>query len=221
MNRIDYCVDIGSEKNKNFAWVRRKTGIDFPGKTLNGLLKDLWESLQSDSIVTIGFECPLFFYMNSDSDNVTSQRPGEGNRPWSAGAGAQVTVTGVAQITWLFSQLRQKIDRGSSTDFPSFHLLNDWDKLKNATSGLFIWEAFISGKDKPLEKNKEVIKNDHIEDCKIALDKFEEKLNSPIELRYADKEVFSIIGAVLLRTGWTADVNVLNQACFVVGRDIN
>lgn len=112
-----YCVDIGSEKRENFAWA---TSHENNGTHLKELLENLILDVGRNEVISIGFECPLYFEIQKEPGEVTKSREFDGNRSWSAGAGAQATITGMAQITWLFKELKEVSPRTECK------LLNDW-----------------------------------------------------------------------------------------------
>lgn len=59
--------------------------------------------------VALGFECPLFVPVPATPLQLGAARLGEGNRPWSAGAGASSLATGLAQVSWILAELRQRV----------------------------------------------------------------------------------------------------------------
>jgi hypothetical protein len=58
----------------------------------------------------------------------------------------------------------------------------------------------------------------HIRDAKAAITKFQEGMQRPVEFKSAviEPNCFNLVGAALLRTGWTMDQSALSQACLVV-----
>ena len=69
-------------------------------------------------------------------------RAGEGNRPWSAGAGAGVLATGLAQGAWLLGQLAAAI--------PGLTATTQGEVWRAGEAQLLLAEAFVSGAGKPV-----------------------------------------------------------------------
>jgi hypothetical protein len=70
-------------------------------------------------------------------------RAGEGNRPWSAGAGAGVLATGVAQAAWLLARLAAIAPGTAATTVP-----HRWSAAHGPR--LLLAEALVSGAGKPV-----------------------------------------------------------------------
>jgi hypothetical protein len=169
---------------------------------MEGLVAEVVAALEIGTPVALGFESPLFVPLAADPQDVTSARPGEGNRPWSAGAGTGALAIGLVESAWI---LRQIAAHFSAPPIPYFA----WAQFQAAFSGLFLWEAFVSGAAKGL---------DHVADARVAVHAFKNALPNP-DLANAvnvQGDVLSLIGAVLLRTGLCTDPAVLAQPCLVI-----
>ena len=85
----------------------------------------------------------------------------------------------------------------------------DWQQFDCAGTGLFIWEAFVSGSAKQLS---------HVEDAMVGACAFLAALPNPAlsNAINCESEVHSLIGAALLRTGWSADISILRRECLVI-----
>ena len=68
-------------------------------------------------------------------------RDGEGNRPWSAGAGAAVLTTGLAQVPWVLAAIRERR--------PDDRLHLEWNLFEKAGGELLVWEAFVQRRRQP------------------------------------------------------------------------
>jgi hypothetical protein len=68
-------------------------------------------------------------------------RNGEGNRPWSAGAGAAALATGLAQGAWILRQLAVMVPRLAVATRPG-----SW---RHGGAQLLLAEAFITAAGKP------------------------------------------------------------------------
>lgn len=74
--------------------------------------------------------------------------------------------------------------------------------------GLFLWEAFVSGAGK---------RKSHLADARAAVTAFGKPRASGFQRRiWCEGETFSMIGAALLRSGWSRDLALLSKQCVVV-----
>jgi len=152
--------------------------------------------------VALGFECPLFVPIAVEETHLTRARPGEGSRPWSAGAGCGALATGLVQAVWVLQTIRAQL-----TSTNTAHL--DWEAFSKAESGLFLWEAFVSGKGKTAT---------HVSDAQAAVNAFADSLPNPMAFNAVTctVPVHSLIGAALLRTGWSSTPAVMSMSCLVI-----
>ncbi len=193
------CADIGSVKQGNFAWYDSSGASGDRPSALASRVADL---LNMRRRVALGFECPLFVPLPEDEISLGGGRPGDGSRPWSAGAGCGVLTTGLVQVAWVLRSVRRQLTRPAVA-----HV--GWDAFAREASGLFVWEAFVSGKAKGL---------DHVDDATLAVHAFERSLPDPPSANavVCESEVYSLVGAALLRSGWSSDTTLLSQPCLVI-----
>lgn len=193
------CADIGSVAAGNFGWW---SSDGDSGREPSTLATSVAAALNSDRPVALGFECPLFVPLADDEHLLTRARPGEGSRAWSAGAGCGALATGLVQAAWVLRAIR------ASLKSPRTGYL-DWEAFSKAQSGLFLWEAFVSGKGKS---------STHVADARTAGETFTRSLPNPISINAVacSTPVYSLIGAAMLRTGWSQSSEVLAQACLVI-----
>lgn len=131
---------------------------------------------------------------------LTSARQGEGSRAWCAGAGAGALATGLSQTVWILRAIRATVPEG----IPAFL---DWSRFSAAGRGLLIWEAFVTGG----------IERTHVGDAESAVHEFIRALPNPQAANAVTADtVYSLGGAVLLRTGWSTDLGLLEQRCLVL-----
>lgn len=150
--------------------------------------------------MALGFECPLFVPVPRDPQKLTSARAGEGNRPWSAGAGAAVLATGLTEVVWLLRAIREQA--GATEGFL------DWGAFSRQQHGVLFWEAFVSSTAKG---------SDHRADARVAVELFAARSSSGApETDVSCESAYSLIGAAMLATGWTRDLGVLGQPCIVM-----
>jgi hypothetical protein len=128
---------------------------------------------------------------------------GESSRSWSAAAGAAALTTGLAQVVWVLREIRRRAG-GSPAAFL------DWPKFKRNGQGLFLWEAFVSGEAK---------RDSHVADAEAGLRAFEKavKASSPVSAVTlpAYTEAYSLLGAAVIRAGWSSDTKLLSEPCMV------
>lgn len=197
-----FCADIGSVKAGRFGWFG--AGPDarqMSGSSIEDLASAVAEKITCGAKVALGFECPLYVPLRDDPMLLTKARTGEGNRSWSAGAGCGALATGVVEVTWLLEQIRTK------TPMSAAAFLN-WSAFEVSDGGLFLWEAFVSGKAKG---------SGHAHDAEIAVQTFQAALPNP-ELANAisEQSVISLIGASMLRAGWSTNTQLLSEPCLVI-----
>ena len=200
-----YCADIGSVAKNRFGWARglsTDSGLDLTsGPDIMDLVGAVAEDLKAGIPVALGFECPLFVPIRDDPVRLTAGRTGDGSRPWSAGAGAAVLATGLTETVWILREIHRRVDNPP----PAFLI---WSDFLQTERGLFLWEAFVSGAAKG---------DTHIDDATIAIQAFHSALPH-VEAANAvhESEVHSLIGAALLRAGWSDDLSLLSKPCVVI-----
>jgi hypothetical protein len=207
---VVYCADVGSIPRKRFGWARGTVGGSgrkpAGGGSIEDLVREIKKDLSKAVPVALGFECPLWAPFREKPKSLAKARAGEGNRPWSAGAGAASLATGLSQVPWILRSIRPE-----PPTIPEAFL--DWEMFCCSGSGLFLWEAFVSGK----AKSQNDTKSSHEMDATAAVRWFidhVEDLSAKNAVR--EDKVFSLLGAALLRTGWSRDLALLEQSCLVL-----
>ena len=61
-----------------------------------------------NNCLILGLEAPLFVPVRKDEMHLTSARKGDGTRPWSAGAGAQVLAINLPIMVYIFNGIIEK-----------------------------------------------------------------------------------------------------------------
>jgi hypothetical protein len=193
------CVDIGSVANGRFGWW---TSDHQSGHEPSVIAKVVASALEGNRPVALGFECPLFVPLPDDEVKLGCARPGEGNRAWSAGAGPQALTTGLVQVSWLLRAIKSSLSSPREA-----HL--SWEEFKAEEKGLFLWEAFVSGKAKS---------SSHVGDAKAAGEAFLRSLPNPDSANaiVCATPVMSLVGAALLRTGWSNSPLILASPTLVI-----
>lgn len=206
MPLIVYCADIGSVSRGNFGWAR--LAADEPratcttGSDIEKFADLVAVDLNAGSHVAVGFECPLFVPVPEAPNGLTSARPGEGNRAWSAGAGAGSLATGLTETVWILDRVKKRVSMATAT-------FAKWRPFREAAGGLFVWEAFVTRAAKT---------DTHHGDAELAVISFRDSLPDPEQGNAVacDGRIRSLYGAALLQTGWTKDLAWLSAPCLVV-----
>jgi len=203
-----YCADVGSIQAGNFAWARgerrARVKITHKGEHIAALAERIAFDFNAGRPVALGFECPLFLPVRDDPDMVTCQRDGEAGYAWSAGPGAQSLVLGLAETIWILRTIRRSGIRPFLV----------WEAFNTAGRGLFLWEAFVTSRAAGrLQTNG----RSHIKDAEIAVRLFARRvprMTAASDIR--EEVVYSLLGAALLRTGWSKDLKLLETPCVVI-----
>lgn len=202
---VIYCGDVGSVAKNHFGWARQDVGRTRSslarGRDIRQLAGAIATDLNRGGSVALGFECPLFVPIADDPTRLTSARNGEGNRAWSAAAGAGSLVVGLTEVVWVLQEVRRLAQAGVEAFL-------DWQAFRASKGGLFVWEAFVTS---------QVKGKSHTKDAEIAVRRFAAHLP---DIAGADaireNAVHSLIGAALLRTEWSRDLALLKKACAVI-----
>ena len=204
-----YCADIGSVAKGRFGWARLVGDQSHMDNCIVAFVDDIARAMAKGRKVALGFECPLWVPVPTKPQCLTKGRQVDGNRAWSAGAGAAVLATGITQVAWILDELRSRLnERGTS--LPSVHL--DWSEFLRGESALFVWEAFVTGKAK--EAGSEDTK-----DALIACREFAARLPDAAEKCKSEPRARSLIGGAILWAGWSTNLDLLRMSCVVVRPD--
>lgn len=201
---IIYCADIGSVRINHFGWARLDGEQDHKCNDIVALVDDIARAITKGRKVALGFECPLWVPVSTKPQDLTAGRRVDKDRPWSFGAGITVLAIGVTEVAWILDKLGSRLKR-RGISLPPVHL--DWTTFAGADSGVFFWEAFVTGKAKG---------KSHAEDALIACRKFAACLPTPGEKCEPEARVRSLIGGAILWAGWSTDLDLLHMPCMVV-----
>lgn len=202
---VVYCADVGSIAQSNFGWARSEIpagGVQehHGGEEIAELVERVAADLTAGKPVALGFECPVFVPVPDDWRALGKSRPGDGSRSFSAGAGPAVLVTGLFEMPWILGELRKSR--------PDDSAYIDWESFAQARSGLFLWEAFVTGPAK---------KPTHVEDAAEAVRCFRAALPDPRAASAVTAEnPLSVIAAALLWSDWSSDLDLLHEPCLVI-----
>ena len=201
---VVYCADIGSVKRDKFGWASRCIGPDPRESRCNDiqqLVKHVACDLNSGRKVALGFECPLWVPVALRSYGVDFCPVGDGNRSWSAAAGATSLATGLTETTWILSEIHSEAQ--------NIEAFLDWPRFAAVEHGLFLWEAMVTGDNRT---------GSHEGDAAAAVCAFIKALPAPTTCNAVTSphKVRSLIGAALLWAGWSDDLNFLKNRCVVI-----
>ncbi|MCL4517674.1 MAG: hypothetical protein M1587_00585, partial [Thaumarchaeota archaeon] len=112
-----------------------------------------------------------------------------------------VLATGLTQVVWILSRIRQLA--------PDANALLEWASFAAQGSGLLLWEAFVSGGAK---------RGGHAADAEAAMEAFYTAISEgdPRSAVTCSEQVYSLIGAALLRSGWSSNIELLSHPCLVI-----
>jgi hypothetical protein len=209
-------VDIGSVgQSSKFAWA----AFDAPGRDLIAAGTDpetavsaLVPGLVSGARAALLLEAPMSVPVPDGQPGAWRKlgkaRDGEGNRPWSAGAGAAALATGLVQGAWMLRQLALTVPGLAATTQP-----RSW-RLGGVP--LLLAEAFITaaGKPEPLPAGQDAA------DAAAAGLALAEMLDGSGPLtstvRCAPQEPFNLLAAMALWAGLQIDPAELHAEVLVV-----
>lgn len=158
--------------------------------------------------VALGFEAPQFVPLRDDPMVLTAGRtgefgPGQPTRTFSASAGATVLVTSLVVVPYVLTALRARVVGG----FATF----DWKRQLSEPGELLLFEAFVTDQRKDTATR-------HVEDARLAIADFRRGISNPqsFESSVTSSRCLNLLGAALLRTGWSSDLALLSANCLVV-----
>ena len=163
----------------------------------------------SYGLLALGFEAPIFIPIPHGPeavDGCSQWRVLKGTapaRPFSASAGATSRVTGLAVVSFILDALRPLVPEATVT--------LDWRSPLVGPGRLMRFEAFVTDQRKTADTR-------HIEDAHLAIEAFQRGMRDPANFQSSVEEpiCLSLLGAIMLRTGWDTDPAILSSPCLVV-----
>ncbi|WLW57222.1 hypothetical protein [Streptomyces sp. YU58] len=210
-------VDVGSVALGRFAWAALDTpalSVAGQGSDPEGAVQSLVAGLGVGRRAALVLEAPMSVPVPATdrADGWTAlgrARAGEGNRPWSAGAGAGVLATGVAQAAWMLGRLADAAPGTTVTTRPE-----RWTAPHGPR--LLVAEALVSGTGKPVP----TAAGPHAADAEAACRALAERLRRPSDLasdvRCAPHRPFNLVAAAVLWAGLDIAADELHQDVLVV-----
>ncbi len=198
-------IDIG-KPGKNFGWsmagplASEGTDIDICIDALSVAL--------NEGPLALGFEAPMFVPMRQDPSQLLKARNGEcgvgiPSRPFSAQAGPMALVTGLVVVPYILAGLRSAAPNAKATF--------DWRAPLVNSNQLLLFEAFVTNQ-------KKTTSTRHVEDARLAVEAFRRGMTNPDTFTGSviEPNCLSLLGAMMLRTGWASELAILSQPCLVV-----
>ena len=201
LERAIYACDIGSCRKGNFAWARigaQQSAKPISSPDIEKLVSSLQTDLTAGLNIALGFEAPLFVPVPENPNEIGRSRAGEGNRPFSAGAGASAALMGLQQTAWIMHRLRGNIEK--------YKVIADWRLWPPASSAILLWEAFVSG----------VAKGEcHTDDAETAALEFQRR-EASLESDVTCEQTLSLVGVAAVWSGFSEDLAILKKPVLVL-----
>ena len=211
MKKIVYACDVGSTKQNNFAWASAElTSAKLLGGSddIDELIHRVATDLNDGNQVALGFEAPMFVPVPAAKSGLSSARANEGNRSMFAPAGAYVTTLGLQQAAYILKGIYDRCDSPGRVTFQP----DEWHAGDGAT--LLLWEAFVTGDAK--NYGNADAGSGHIQDAGTAVKYFCTHFNdTEMMQKVTTDHPLSTLGAALLWSGWTTDLDFLKMGCLV------
>ena len=188
-------VDIG--RLENLGWAIEGSIVNRSGSNIDECIDALTDALDTGPLA-LGFEAPMFVPYREDANQLDRCRMGEGDRSFSAWAGACVLAKALVICPYILTGLQRRVPNANATF--------DWRSPLSRHDVLF-FEAFVTHE-----------RADHVGCAKLALKKFQEGMKEPATLRsdIDEQSTLNLLGAMLVRTGWSKNVEMLSSACLVI-----
>jgi hypothetical protein len=209
-------VDVGSVRTGSFAWA----AVDVPatGSGLAGYGSDpatavesVAEALAGGRPAVLALEAPMAVPVPEDWALLGRGRAGEGNRPWSAQAGAGAMGTGIVQAAWMLAGLGRGVPGVTvTTQVPRW--VGEGERHGGAR--LLLVEAFVSGAGKPVA----TVLGQHAADAEAAARAVAERLASGggTDVVCAPHRAFNLLAAGAMWAGLEIGADELGMDVLVV-----
>lgn len=190
-------VDIG--KLTNLGWAVEGPSVKEFGTDIDRCIETLAKAKKMGPLA-LGFEAPMFVPYGRKRCELDNARQGDGDRPFSAAAGAAVLTKGLVIVPYILEGLRSRAEAAR----PTF----DW-RRRLSKRDLLLFEAFVSHMGKSVN---------HVMCARLAVKQFAKEWGKRASFRSAIEEptTMNLLGAMLLRMAWTKDLTMLSEPCLVV-----
>jgi hypothetical protein len=190
-------VDIGSLDK--LGWVIEGPTVNKSGTDIDLCIEALTAAMKTGPLA-LGFEAPMFVPYGKTRCDLDKARKGDGDRAYAACAGACVLTKGLVIVPYILEGLRCRTEDAKPT-FKWRNRLSERD--------LLLFEAFVTHVGKSVS---------HEECARLAINGFPTDWSKRTSFASAVEEpcTMNLLGAMLLRIGWTKDVTMLSEPCLVV-----
>jgi hypothetical protein len=190
-------VDIG--RLTNLGWVVEGPSVNESGTDIDLCIEALASAMKTGPLA-LGFEAPMFVPYGRTRYDLDKARKGDGDRAFSASPGACVLTKGLVIVPYILEGLRCRAQAAK----PIFK----W-RGRLSERDLLLFEAFVTHVGKSVN---------HAECARLALKQFPKEWEKRASSKSAIEEpcTMNLLGAMLLRMGWTDDPAILSEPCLVV-----
>jgi hypothetical protein len=190
-------VDIG--RLANLGWAIEGESVNESGTDIDPCIEVLAEAMKNGPLA-LGFEGPMFVPCGRKRCDLDRCRKGEGDRAFGAAAGACVLAKGLVIVPYILEGLRCRVEAARPTFKWRSQLLKE---------NLLLFEAFVTNMGNSVG---------HVECARLAIKKFPKGSGNRASFKSAVEEQYTLnlLGAMLLRMGWTDDLTMLSEPCLVV-----
>jgi hypothetical protein len=190
-------VDIG--RLANLGWVVEGASVKESGTDIDLCIEVLARAMKNGPLA-LGFEGPMFVPYGRKRCDLDKCRKGEGDRAFSAAAGACVLAKGLVIVPYILEGLRCRVKAARPTFNWHSQLLKQ---------NLLLFEAFVTNMGKSVS---------HEGCAQLAINQFLKgwKNRASFESSVEERCTMNLLGALLLRIGWTDDLTMLSAPCLVV-----
>jgi hypothetical protein len=190
-------VDIG--RLANLGWVVEGASVKESGTDIDLCIEAFARAMKKGPLA-LGFEGPMFVPYGRKRCDLDKCRKGEGDRAFGAAAGACVLAKGLVIVPYILEGLlcRAKAAR------PTFN----W-RSQLLKENLLLFEAFITNMGKSVT---------HEGCARLAINQFLKGWENRASFESAVEErcTMNLLGAMLLRIGWSDDLTMLSEPCLFV-----
>jgi hypothetical protein len=192
-------VDIGRLANLGWAIKGPSVKGSGTGTDIDECVEVLARAMKNGPLA-LGFEGPMFVPYGKKRCDLDKCRKGEGDRAFGAAAGACVLAKGLVIVPYILEELRCRVKAAR----PTFNWRSPLLK-----QNLLLFEAFVTNMGKSVSH----------EDCaQLAINQFLKRWENRASFKSDVEErcTMNLLGAMLLRMGWTDDLTMLSEPCLVV-----
>ena len=190
-------VDIG--KLTNLGWVVEGPSVNKSGTCIDLCIEALACAMKRGPLA-LGFEAPMFVPYGRKRCDLDKARKGDGDLAFAAAPGACVLTKGLVIVPYILEGLRCRAEAAKPT-FKWRERLSERD--------LLLFEAFVAHVGRSVS---------HEECARLALKRFPKEWEKRASFESDIKEpcTMNLLGAMLLRIGWTEDLTMLSEPCLAV-----